>query len=207
MACRVYLPSFQNGILLQLNIYLNLKFMLFFGNNSSINNCASCTLIPLAKTFHTGTGIRKHKPKRNKTKHSQLQVQLPFVCCLLEKCLIFGLLATKLEEGLFYGFFNFWHHCIIIYFILFYLTWTSSGKSVYTTGNRSALKLVTLPNLKVTRLKGDVTRNDSQRRFLAQHSVATLLRYCFEWLQCCFNIATLYCAKNCRCLSSRVTSP
>ena len=69
---------------------------------------------------------------------------------------------------------------IIIYFILFYLTWTSSGKSVYTTGNGSALKLVTLPNLTVTRLKGDVTRNDSQRRFLAQHSVATLLRYCFE---------------------------
>ena len=54
---------------------------------------------------------------------------------------------------------------IIIYFILFYLTWTSSEKSVYTTGNRSALKLVTLPNLKVTRLKGDVTRNDSRRRF------------------------------------------
>ena len=28
--------------------------------------------------------------------------------------------------------------------------------------------------------KGDVTRDDSQRRFLAQHSVATLLRHCFE---------------------------
>ena len=24
---------------------------------------------------------------------------------------------------------------------------------------------------------------DSQRRFLAQHSFATLLRHCFEWLQ------------------------
>ena len=32
-------------------------------------------------------------------------------------------------------------------------------------------------------LWGDVTRDDSQRRFLAQHSVATLLRQCFEWLQ------------------------
>jgi len=29
-------------------------------------------------------------------------------------------------------------------------------------------------------LKGDVTRDDSQRRFLAQHSVATLYRHCFE---------------------------
>ena len=27
--------------------------------------------------------------------------------------------------------------------------------------------------------KGDVTRNDSQRRFLAQHSITTLLRRCF----------------------------
>ena len=34
--------------------------------------------------------------------------------------------------------------------------------------------------------KGDVIRDrDSQKRFLAQHSVATLLRYCFEWLQHC----------------------
>ena len=31
--------------------------------------------------------------------------------------------------------------------------------------------------------------------FLAQHSVATLLRHCFEWLQHCFNIAALFCAK------------
>ena len=78
---------------------------------------------------------------------------------------------------------------IIIYFILFYLTWTSSGKSVCTTG-KGALKLVTLPNLKVTRLKGDVTRNDSQGRFLAQCSqrcnivailfrmIATLFQHC-----------------------------
>ena len=33
--------------------------------------------------------------------------------------------------------------------------------------------------------KGDVTRDDSQRRFLAQPSVATLLRHCFM-------IATLF---------------
>ena len=55
--------------------------------------------------------------------------------------------------------------------------------------------------------KGDVTRDDSQRRFLAQHSVATLLQHCFEWSQHCSNIAKLCCAKNCRCESSRVKSP
>ena len=55
--------------------------------------------------------------------------------------------------------------------------------------------------------QGDVTRDDSQQRFLAQHSVATLFRYCLEYLQHCSNIATLGCAKNCLCESSRVTSP
>ena len=58
-----------------------------------------------------------------------------------------------------------------------------------------------------THSKDDVTRDDSQRRFLAQHSVATLLRRCFEWLQLCFSIATLCSAKNSSCESSRLTSP
>ena len=53
----------------------------------------------------------------------------------------------------------------------------------------------------------DVTRNDSQQRFLAQHSVATLLLHCFEWLHHCSNIGALRCAKNRRCESYRVTSP
>ena len=53
----------------------------------------------------------------------------------------------------------------------------------------------------------DVTRIDSQRRFLAQHCVAILLRHCFEWLQHCSNIATMCCAKNRGCKSSRLTSP
>ena len=35
-----------------------------------------------------------------------------------------------------------------------------------------------------------------------QHGVATLLRYCFEWLQRCSNIATLCCG-----VSSPITSP
>ena len=60
---------------------------------------------------------------------------------------------------------------------------------------------------KVVVLLIKVMLHDSQRRFLAQHSVATLLRHCFEYLQHCSNIATLCCAKNRRCESSRVTSP
>ena len=55
--------------------------------------------------------------------------------------------------------------------------------------------------------KGDVTRDNSQRRFLAQHSVAMLEQYCNYSKQCCNNVATLCCAKNRRCESSRVTSP
>ena len=35
-----------------------------------------------------------------------------------------------------------------------------------------------------------------QRRFLAQHSAASLLLYRFEWLQHCSNIAMLCCVKN-----------
>ena len=42
---------------------------------------------------------------------------------------------------------------------------------------------------------------------LSQHSVATLLRLWFKWLQHCSNNAMPRCAKNRRCLSSRVTSP
>ena len=55
--------------------------------------------------------------------------------------------------------------------------------------------------------KGDLTRNDSQRRFLAQHSVEILEQYCNYSKQCRNNVATLCCAKNRRCESSRVTSP
>ena len=55
--------------------------------------------------------------------------------------------------------------------------------------------------------KGDVTRDDLQRRFLAQHSLTTLFLRGFEWLQSCSNIWTLCCVKNRRCELSRVTSP
>ena len=55
--------------------------------------------------------------------------------------------------------------------------------------------------------EGDVTRDDSQRRFLARHSVAMLEQCCNHSKQCRNNVATLCCAKNRRCESSRVTSP
>ena len=55
--------------------------------------------------------------------------------------------------------------------------------------------------------KGDVTRDDSQQQFLAQHSVAMLEQRCNYSKQCRNNVATLCCAKNRCCESSRVTSP
>ena len=55
--------------------------------------------------------------------------------------------------------------------------------------------------------KGDVTRDDSQRQFLEQHSYA-MLEQCSNYSkQCRNNVTTLCCAKNRRCESPRVTSP
>ena len=72
----------------------------------------------------------------------------------------------------------------------------------------SAVVVISLSFTAVNReLKDDVTLDDSQQRFLAQHSVTALLWRCFEWLQHCSNTATLCCAENRRCKSSRVTSP
>ena len=42
-----------------------------------------------------------------------------------------------------------------------------------------------------TELNRDVTRDDLQRRFSAHHSVATLLRYCFDLFKHCSNIVVL----------------
>ena len=56
--------------------------------------------------------------------------------------------------------------------------------------------------------KGDVTRKDSQRRFLVQHSVAMLEQCCNHSKKCrSHNVATLCWAKNRRCEWSRVTPP
>ena len=55
--------------------------------------------------------------------------------------------------------------------------------------------------------KGDVTGDESKRRILAQHSIATLKQCCNHSKQCSNNVATLCCAKNRRCESSRLASP
>ena len=55
--------------------------------------------------------------------------------------------------------------------------------------------------------KGDITRDDSQRWFLVQHSIAMLEGYCNHLNQCRNNVATPCCAKNHCCESSRATSP
>ena len=54
---------------------------------------------------------------------------------------------------------------------------------------------------------GDVTRDDSQRRFLGQHSVAMLEQCCNHSKQCRNSVAMMCYAKNRSCESSRVTSP
>ena len=61
--------------------------------------------------------------------------------------------------------------------------------------------------LRLSITHGDVTRDDSQRRFLAQHSVAMLEQCCNHYKQCRNYLAPLCCAKNSLCESSRVTSP
>ena len=60
---------------------------------------------------------------------------------------------------------------------------------------------------KSNRSKGDITWDDLQRRFLAQHRVQTLEQYCSYSKQCNNNVVTLCCAKNDRCESSQVTTP
>ena len=55
--------------------------------------------------------------------------------------------------------------------------------------------------------ESDVTRDESQRKFWAQHIFAMLEQCCNYSEQCRNNVATLCCAKNRRCESSRVTSP
>ena len=55
--------------------------------------------------------------------------------------------------------------------------------------------------------KGDFRRDDSQRRFLAKHSVVMLEQCCNYSEQCRNNVATRCCSKNRRCESSLVTSP
>ena len=57
------------------------------------------------------------------------------------------------------------------------------------------------------RHKGDVTRNDSQRRFLVQNRVQILEQCCSLSQRCSNNVVKLCCAKNRRCKSAHVISP
>ena len=64
-------------------------------------------------------------------------------------------------------------------------------------------------------LKGDNTGDDSQRWFLAQNSVTTLLWHYFKWSKHCSSTAMLCCTKNSCCVEvikifvqfHRLTSP
>ena len=55
--------------------------------------------------------------------------------------------------------------------------------------------------------KGYVTRDDWQRQFRVQHTLAMLEQRCNHSKQCRNNVVMLSCAKNRCCESSRVTSP
>ena len=51
--------------------------------------------------------------------------------------------------------------------------------------------------------KGDGTRDDSQGRFLAQHSVVTLLRHCFKW----FHWFSVHVPTLQRCVALKIVLP
>ena len=89
-------------------------------------------------------------------------------------------------------------NCFCMHHTFWYISWQSCANKQRENSSWEGV---------VTETWADVSRDNSQRRFLAQYIVTTLLWYCFEWLQHCFNIATMCCAKNRRCESSRVTSP
>ena len=67
------------------------------------------------------------------------------------------------------------------------------------------IRLCNSLKLKLNQLVAFVLRGSVTTLFSATQRL-TLLRHCFEWLQHCPSIATLGCAKNRRCESSRVTS-
>ena len=79
-----------------------------------------------------------------------------------------------------------------------------NAKATRTAKNKQTNKQT---KAKSNRSKGDVTWDDLQRRFLAQHRVQTLEQYCSYSKQCNNNVVTLCCAKNDRCESSQVTTP
>ena len=81
----------------------------------------------------------------------------------------------------------------------------------YKKRRKKFFKLLLVPRLNVclgeVSAKGDVTRDDSQRRLLAQLYIAMLEPCCNYSKQRRNNAVILCCAKNRCCESTRVTSP
>ena len=78
----------------------------------------------------------------------------------------------------------------------------------YVIYTKCLLNKEPLPTVLVSiNTKGDDTWDDSQRRLLAQHSVAMLEQCGDHSKQCRNNVATLCCVKNLRWESSRVATP
>ena len=107
-----------------------------------------------------------------------------------------------------------WCSCKVVVLLLkpiVFFTFSSpsaSRRQLYLTRvTLNSQRLISLWPSRSLDLKVMLHEVDSQRRFLAQHSVASLLRHCFEWLQHCSDITTLCCAINRRRESSRATSP
>ena len=72
---------------------------------------------------------------------------------------------------------------------------------------RNALYLELATCIRATRSKGDFTRDDLQRQFLAQQSVVVLEQCCDHSKQCRNNVVMLCCPKNRRGESSHVILP
>jgi len=78
---------------------------------------------------------------------------------------------------------------------------------VRVTNNKNRGGFIDRQRNGVVCVQANVTRDDLQRRFSAQHSVTMLEQCCDHSKQRRNNVTTLCCAKNRHCKSSRVTPP
>ena len=131
--------------------------------------------------------------------HMHLNEQLVKALILRRYLVTVLIRPTNLRKILLYILFSPLPHPLIIS-----APFSVACSGVQMVGSEKKNELVLTPGTGYV-FKGD--SDDSQRRFLARHSIATLLLHCFDWLQHCSYIATLCCAKTCRCKSSHVTSP
>ena len=69
--------------------------------------------------------------------------------------------------------------------------WEGGGEGAHFNGlNKGALS-IRRTFFRLQLYKGDVTWDDLQQRFLAQHSFAILEQCCNHFKQCCNNVAVL----------------